>query len=111
MPISGPVIHRQIMEGYKETEARLESVRQRSQDVDRRRDELDDQRSEALMDLAEHYLPELTREAIRNTWIEVRSSISQILLRKEDHCNQLRNQLNLLKDQAERSNDRLTEIT
>ena len=111
MPISGPVIHRQLMDGYKETEARLESVRQRSQDVDRLRDELDEQRSEALIDLAEHYLPELTREAIRNTWIEVRSSISQILLRKEDHCNRLRNSLQQKNDQRQHAESRLNKVT
>ena len=111
MPISGPVIHRQLMDGYKNAEARLESVRNRAGQIDNERVELDDHRSEALVDLAEHYLPELTRDAIRNTWIEVRSKVSQILLRKEDHCNRLRNRLNEWNDKRYLNDDRLLAVT
>ncbi|TWT94599.1 coiled-coil domain-containing protein [Stieleria varia] len=110
MPISGPVIHRQLMDGYKEAQARLEALRGRVQQVDQKRGELDDFRSEALVDLAEHYLPELTRDAIRNTWVEVRATVSQILLRQEDHCNRLKQSLSELNDKRHLQDDRLLEL-
>lgn len=111
MPISGPVIHRQLMDGFKEAQERLEALRRRVNQVEDRRGELDENRSEALVDLAEHYLPELTRDAIRNTWIEVRSTVSQILLRKEDHVSRLNNKLSQWNDKRYLADDRLVEIT
>lgn len=111
MPISGPVIHRQLMDGYQEAERRLAALRQRSGQADQQRQNLDDHRDEALVNLAEHYLPELTREAIRNTWIEVRSKVSQILLRKEDHCNRMKTTLAEWNDKRFLQNERLTQVT
>ena len=89
MPISGPVVHRQLMDSFSQGQARLEEVRGQTSQTHQQREELDDDRGDALVRLAEHYLPELTREAIRNTWAEVRSGVSQVLLRKEDHRRQL----------------------
>lgn len=111
MPISGPVIHRQLMDGYKDAESRLEAIRSRASQVQEQRGELDEHRGEALVDLAKHYLPELTRDAIRDTWIEIRSSVSQILLRKEDHCNRLRGKLGEWNDKRYVADDRLIAVT
>ena len=37
-----------------------------------------------MVDLAKHYLPDLTRESIQASWIEVRDGLTQVLMRKED---------------------------
>ena len=93
MPISGPVVHRQLMTAYTDAQARLESARGEISRAKQQRDDLEDQRGDALVRLAEHYLPELTRDAIRETWIEVQPKVSQILLHKEDHRRRLADSL------------------
>ena len=111
MPISGPVVHRQLTDGYTQLQQRLEQARAEIGDTKIRRDELDDNRGEALVDLAEHYLPELTRDAIRDTWIEIRSTVAQILVRKEQHYARLREKLDRLNLNREHESDKLNEIT
>ncbi|TWU23172.1 hypothetical protein Pla52o_27070 [Novipirellula galeiformis] len=84
MPISGPVVHRQLIEAYANVQTRLEQERQRISSSREERDGLEDHRGDALAELAEHYLPELSAEAIQETWGEVRGSVADILMRKED---------------------------
>ena len=111
MPISGPVVHRQLMTGYTEAQSRLEKARSTVSEVKEKRDDLDDDRGEALVDLAEHYLPELTRDAIRTTWVEIRSTVSQILLRKDGHRNQLRETLDRYNLGREHEDSKLLKFT
>jgi hypothetical protein len=101
MPISGPVVHQQLMDAYTSTQTRLESERGQILHAKQQRDQLDDDRSEALVSLAEHYLPELTREAISETWFELRPAVSQILLRKQEHSQRADDALNLLTSQRQ----------
>ena len=111
MPISGPVVHRQLMDAFSQGQARLEQVRGQTPDTHERRDDLEDDRGEALVRLAEHYLPELTREAINNTWTEVRMSVSQVLLRKEDHKRRLHEKLQNVNSRRGAAEQELTEAT
>ncbi len=89
MPISGPVVHRQLMDAYAAAQRQLEAVRGRLTAEAQQRSELQEDRGEALLSLAEHYLPELTPESIRNTWTEIRNNVSEILVRKQDHQRRL----------------------
>ena len=107
MPISGPVVHRQLMDGYTAAQANLDAARAKVGDTKSQRDDLDDSRGEALVDLAEHYLPELTRDAIRSTWVEIRGTVSQILLRKEDHRRKLRESLDRMNLNREHEDNKL----
>ena len=110
MPISGPVVHQQLMTGYTEAQAMLEKARATMGDTKEQRDALDDDRGEALVDLAEHYLPELTRDAIRNTWVEIRSTVAQILLRKDEHRARLREALDRLNLSRDHEDNKLIDI-
>ena len=104
MPISGPVVHRQLIDAYANAQTRLEQERQRISSSKGERDNLEDHRGDALVELAEHYLPELSLEAIRETWIEVRSSVADVLMRKEDHRRRVRESLasaNVRREQLE----------
>jgi hypothetical protein len=47
----------------------------------------------AFVELARHYLPELSHQALENSWVEVRHQIRQCLLLRDDRSRQLRNQL------------------
>lgn len=84
MSISGPAMHRLLMDGYKDVQYRLEAMRSRVTSIDAERGDLGEDRSDALVDLAKYYLPELTRESIESSWVEVRGAISQVMMRKED---------------------------
>tara|TARA_R110002049_G_scaffold4601_5_gene32437 strand:- start:623968 stop:625449 length:1482 start_codon:yes stop_codon:yes gene_type:complete len=111
MPISGPVVHRQLMDSFKQGQARLEQVRGQTSDTHELREELDDSRGDALVRLAEYYLPELTREAISNTWTEVRNGVSQVLLRKEDHRRHLHETLSDVNSRRGAADESLVTIT
>ncbi len=84
MTLSGSDMHRLLMDGYKDIQFRIERLREEASAVDSQRGDLAEDRSDALVNLAEHYLPELTRDAIENSWGEVRDQLNQILMRKED---------------------------
>jgi hypothetical protein len=83
MPISGPVVHQQLMDMYNRLQQQYEADRSILVTAKSRRDELDSGRSETLLALAEHYLPELTADSLRETWVEVRPRIAEILRRQE----------------------------
>lgn len=89
MSIPGPAVHQQLLDAYTKVQSYLESERDSILQAKGQRDELADDRKEALDGLAKHYLPELTPDAISNTWIEVRDRMTQILRRKEDHVRRL----------------------
>ncbi|QDT07851.1 hypothetical protein K227x_62800 [Rubripirellula lacrimiformis] len=110
MPISGPVVHQQLMDAYTQTQSRLESMRNQVGKVDQHREQLDDQRSDALVKLAEYYLPELTPDAIRETWAEVRPSIAQVFRRQENKCQQLNDQITRLAGQRQLADAELIKI-
>ncbi|TWT81983.1 hypothetical protein CA13_34380 [Planctomycetes bacterium CA13] len=102
MPISGPVVHRQLMDAYSNAQQRLEQERTQATSHEER-DNLEDHRGEALVELAEHYLPELSRDAILKTWVDVRSQLADVLRRKEI-------QRQHVQDQLERANQQRKEL-
>ena len=110
MPISGPVVHQQLMDAYARTQARLDAERESVLSAKDKRDQLDDERGDALKSLAEHYLPELTKDAINETWGEVRDAVSEILSRKEDQSRRLHEELANLSDKRKLAEDQLVEI-
>jgi chromosome segregation ATPase len=110
MPISGPVVHQQLMAAYANLQTKLESSRGRVSEVDEDRNALDDDRSEALVRLAEHYLPELTPQAVRDTWREIRPAISDVLLRKQEHTDRIASRLASLIADREQSDIALVEL-
>lgn len=83
MPISGPVVHQQLMDAYNQVQTSLQVERDRLDDQSQERDELLERRGDSLVKLAQHYLPELTPEAIRQTWSEVQPSFRELLRRKD----------------------------
>ncbi len=84
MPTPGSVVHQQLMDAYTEAQSRLEAEREKIAQLRATREGLNDDRSNALVALAQHYLPELTDQAIEATWSEVRPKLSNLLLQKED---------------------------
>lgn len=82
---NGPTVHQQLMRSYQAVQADLEAVRGHIAAKGAETDELGTDRKDTLVSLAQYYLPELTDEAIGQTWQEVRSDIRRVLLRKQEH--------------------------
>ncbi len=110
MTIPGPTAHRQLMDGYKSLQLRLEAMRSRSTTIDTEKGDLGQDRSRALLDLAEYYLPDLTRESIESSWHETRSDMQEVLLRKEDHRRRLSETFDAANQKRQRLEERLLQI-
>ncbi len=93
MPISGPVLHRQLLAAYAGAQSRLEIERGQINAALQQRQSLGGDRADVLMSLAEHYLPELSHEAIQSTWVDFRRDIAAVLTRKEEHERRLGNDI------------------
>ncbi len=89
MPVSGPIIHQQLMLAYQEAQRDLETARGEVAAAGAEIGQLSEHRGEAMVSLAKYYLPELTPEAIRKTWAEVQQAISAVLMRKNEHSSRL----------------------
>jgi hypothetical protein len=85
MSIPGPNVHQQLLDAYANVQSYLESERSSILNAKNQRDELNVDRGKALDSLAEHYLPELSEQAIAKTWTEVRDGMTQILHRQREH--------------------------
>ncbi|MEM1068491.1 MAG: hypothetical protein AAGG48_00400 [Planctomycetota bacterium] len=110
MPLPGPLVHQQLMEAYTGLQNELSKVRTTIIKSGQERTDLDQERDDALLRLAEYYLPELTPDAVRETWKEVRGSITQILRRKEDHAGQIKSRLDTANGERGASESRLLSI-
>jgi hypothetical protein len=93
MPISGPALHRHLMDAYASAQSQLELERGQIQMAHTHRQSLDGDRGDVLVTLAQHYLPELSRDAIQSTWAEVRDEITAVLQRKEEHEGRISNDI------------------
>lgn len=103
MPVSGLVVHQQLIQAYQEAQHELEVARGQVAAAGVELGELAQHRGEAIVNLAQHYLPELTHEAIRKTWAEVQPAISGVLTRKEHHSRRLATQIDEFSFSRERA--------
>ena len=110
MSIPGPAVHQQLLDAYAKVQSYLESERDSILNAKGQRDELADDRNHALDSLAQHYLPELTPDAISQTWVEVRDRMTQILRRKEDHVRRLDLELGELDQRRKKLDQQLITI-
>ena len=110
MSIPGPLVHQQLMDAYTRLHDELANNRTTVRKSGDQREELDQDRRDALVRLAEHYLPELTPEAIDHTWSEMRGSMTQILHHKEDQATQAKLRLDDLMTQRADNEQRLVDV-
>ncbi|MGB1814822.1 MAG: hypothetical protein ACPHJ3_05650, partial [Rubripirellula sp.] len=111
MMIPGPTVHQQLMDAYKRLTEQLEHDRKSMHDVQEQYEKLDAERDDALRSLAQHYLPELTADAINSTWREVQSDISTLLLQKEDEDRSLQQKLKQLQENRTTTEKALLQAT
>ncbi|TWT92705.1 hypothetical protein [Stieleria varia] len=86
-------LFRQINAENVRTKHRLDAVQRSGIDAATRMRRLAKQRSNALVELARHYLPELNHQSMQNSWAEVREKVRDLLLQKNDRRRMLREEL------------------
>lgn len=111
MPVSGPIVHQQLMLAYREAQHELETARGHVAAEGVELDELSHSRGEAMVDLAQHYLPELTHDAVRKTWGDVQQAVWAVLVRKDEHSQRLAKAIDRLSSQRETSEDQLKKVS
>lgn len=103
-------MHRQLIEGFKRLQSRVDEARRMTAGMGDDRGTLGDDRSTALLDLAKHYLPELSAESIDATWSEVRGELSQVLMRLQDELRRSQTELAKYNDRRSIEEDRLLKL-
>jgi len=111
MPVSGPVVHQQLMQAYQEAQHELETARGHVAAAGAELSELTEHRGESLVNLAQHYLPELTDEAIRKTWAEAQETVYGVLQRQEQHSLRLASQIDNLSNSRTNAEGRFRTIS
>jgi len=77
------------MQAFEEIGSRIEAERRQIEQMHAQWESWNEDRLSSLEGLAKHYLPELSDEAIEQTWGEVRHDLQQVQLRKQDEQRQL----------------------
>ena len=83
MPQPGSIIFRQLQSALDAARGTVLRVKQGLELLDGQMNELVARKGAALLELARHYLPEINRAAIEATFVEIRSSLLEVLGRKE----------------------------
>lgn len=79
----GSIIFRQLQSALDEARGTVLRVKQGLELLDGQMNELVARKGAALLELARHYLPEISRSSIEATFVEIRSSLLEVLGRKE----------------------------
>lgn len=111
MPNSGPVVHQQLIQAYQEAQHELETARGEIAAAGAELGELTQGRGDSLLDLARHYLPELTPSAVERTWSDARHWIHEILLRKQNHVAKLDGELATITSRRAHAESELAAVT
>jgi hypothetical protein len=89
----------------------LARCQQSAAQFDARMRDLLARRGHALLQLAQHYLPEVSRPAVEATFGAIRSDLLGIVARKESRQRDLERQLNASEDETRRRGGELDELT
>lgn len=89
----------------------LGDCQQEAERLDARMRELLAQRGEALLKLARHYLPEISRASIESTFEGIRSDLLAIFARREAERKELQAQLDQRNQEVRRRNAEIDEVT
>ena len=93
MPIPVNQLLEQLHEQISRAEFLVHALRKQNRQAPEQIRPLFDEQTEAFVELARHYLPALTHEAMSNAWQEVRRQIHDLLLLKNDRIRILKNEL------------------
>lgn len=107
----------QAADVLRQVEAELDAARQRVAFAQRSIPDLADglrelaeQRTDSFIELAQHYLPDLSHQSMVGSWSEVRSEIEDLLLRKNDQQRGLRKEHAKLESKEQRLQTKLDQL-
>lgn len=83
MPIPGADIYHQLQTALDQQRTAVAEMKRNVDVFDHQLNELVARKGAALLELAQHYLPEFSRSSVEATFAEVRASLLEILGRKE----------------------------
>ncbi|SMP38811.1 hypothetical protein SAMN06265222_101192 [Neorhodopirellula lusitana] len=78
----------QINASLKESVGSIVALRRANREVPNLLTMVTKERTDALLELARHYLPDLSHQTLASTWHEVRDQIQELLFLRDDACRQ-----------------------
>jgi hypothetical protein len=111
MSTEGSVVFEELKAALKRAEGTLLDCRVEAGRLEGQSKELLDRRGEALLKLARHYLPEISRAAIESTFKEIRSDLLGILAKREAKRHELQAHLDQANEEIERQNAGIDDVT
>ncbi|MEZ6052837.1 MAG: hypothetical protein R3C02_15865 [Planctomycetaceae bacterium] len=111
MPVPGVSVFHDLQAALEKVRAEAKALHDDWTKIDTQFDELVAERGTAFIDLARHYLPDLTQQSIANTLTQIQGDLRAILDRKERRVAELTGQLERLVVERDKSSDELAEIT
>lgn len=107
----GSIIFRQLQSALDETRETVLRVKHTADLLDGQMNELVARKGAALLELARHYLPEISRTAIEATFVEIRSSLLDVLGRKERTQAELTLRANRFAETCAKLEQQLADVT
>ena len=111
MPQPGSIIYLQLQSALDDARGTVLHVKQSLDLLDGQMNELVARKGAALLELARYYLPEISRSAIESTFVEIRSSLLEVLGRKERTQAELTARMNRFVQTCAKLERQLAEVT
>ncbi len=111
MPQPGSIIYRQLQSALDDARGTVLRVKQGLELLDGQMNELVARKGAALLELARYYLPEISRAAIEMTFVEIRSSLLEVLGRKERTRAELTARMNRFVETCAKLEQQLADVT
>ena len=110
--IRGPQVFAALQQAQSQARQNLHELEKSTSDFDSKMDQLVSQRSEEFVELAKHYLPNLSMETIERSFVGVRSELTEIFRRKKLREEEIIAAIDLAQQtilQAQEQTDQVTE--
>lgn len=101
MKVPGADVFRELRGSLDEIHGDAARVRDEHQRLDSRMNDLITERGAALLELARHYLPTISRDAVESSFAEIRDDLRAILERKDRRSTELTGRLERLRGAAD----------
>lgn len=111
MPIPGNDVHQQLIQAHSETQHELELVRGEIAAAGAELEQLSSTRGDSLLQLAQHYLPELSADAVARTLPDIRAWVRELLQRMQSHVERLDAEIRELDRQRQLGEAELAGVT
>jgi chromosome segregation ATPase len=111
MPTEGTEVFASLRDGLREAGGTVERCEADAAGLDAQTQELLARRGEALLELARHFLPEMSRPAIASTFEGIRGDLSAILARQEARRKELHSQREAAERDAREHDAQIDEVT